>query len=77
MMYRLFVFLTPVLLLSSCSLYLLGHSKNGDYFGGQGNARAPRIFVPKDVQRQEPAWSVDVNQYGSGSIKLNDSSSDY
>lgn len=51
--------LTPVVILTGCSLYPFGHSKNGSYYGGQGNAAAPRSYVPKKVQRQEPALSLD------------------
>lgn len=51
---RLFLALAICLLGSGCSMYPFGHSKNGSYFGGQGNAAAPSSFVPRSVQRQEP-----------------------
>ncbi|WP_395747304.1 hypothetical protein [Prosthecobacter sp.] len=50
--------LLPVLLLTGCSLYPLGHSKNGAYFGGQGTALAPRTYVPAQLQREDPILSV-------------------
>ena len=54
MNYRFFILALASLALSSCSLYPLGHSKYGNYYGGQGNATAPRTFLPRDIQRQEP-----------------------
>jgi hypothetical protein len=51
--------LIPAMFLTGCSLYPFGHSKNGSYYGGQGNAYAPRIYIPKSVQRQEPILSLD------------------
>jgi hypothetical protein len=49
----------PAMLLTGCSLYPFGHSKNGNYYGGQGNANAPSSYIPKSVQRQEPMLSLD------------------
>jgi hypothetical protein len=51
--------LLPAMLLTGCSLYPFGHSQNGSYFGGQGNAYAPRTYIPKGVQRQEPMLSLE------------------
>jgi hypothetical protein len=59
MILKLMLFLIPAMLLTGCSLYPFGHSKNGNYYGGQGNASAPRSFVPNKVQRQEPMLSLD------------------
>lgn len=41
------------LLLPSCSTYPLGHSRNGDYYGGQGMSMPPRNYVPRDLQREQ------------------------
>lgn len=51
---RILLALCLLLGCSSCSLYPFGHSKYGNYYGGQGNSSAPRSSVPKNVQRQEP-----------------------
>ena len=40
------------LLLPSCSTYPLGHSRNGDYYGGQGMAIPPRNYIPRDQRRE-------------------------
>lgn len=40
--------------LTGCSMYPLGHSSYGRYYGGQGNSSAPRAYLPPAVQRQEP-----------------------
>jgi hypothetical protein len=47
-----------ILVLPSCSTYPFGHSGYGHYFGGQnnGSVSAPRHYVPKEVQRQEPLF---------------------
>ena len=42
--------------LTSCSLYPMGHSRNGDYYGGQGATVSQRLFVPKDLRREEPLF---------------------
>jgi hypothetical protein len=44
--------------LTSCSLHLLGHSKNGRYMGmGQSiQAMDDNTYVPKKVQREEPLF---------------------
>ena len=42
-----------VTLLPSCSMYPLGHSRNGDYFGGQGSRTAPGTYVPRELQREQ------------------------
>ena len=39
---------------TGCSMYPLGHSNYGHYYGGQGMATAPRTYVPPAIQRQEP-----------------------
>ena len=41
------------LLLSSCSTYPFGHSRNGDYYGGQGMSIPPRDYIPRDLQREQ------------------------
>lgn len=43
--------------LSNCS-QPFGHSKNGNYFGGQGMSSAPSSFVPKALQRESPLFSM-------------------
>lgn len=48
---RFTLLLLATALISSCA-YPFGHSKNGEYFGGQGAAEAPRMRVPKEVQRE-------------------------
>lgn len=59
LMIKLSILLTVVVFSTSCSLYPLGHSKYGNYYGGQGNAVAPRVYVPKAIQRQEPLVSLE------------------
>ena len=56
MILRLSLLLVIASTLTSCSLYPLGHSKYGHYYGGQGDADAARVFVPRDIQRQEPLF---------------------
>lgn len=51
MFLRLTLALLAGLLLGSCA-YPFGHSRNGDYFGGQGLSTAPRSRIPKEVQRE-------------------------
>lgn len=58
-MIKLSILMLAALFSTGCSLYPLGHSNYGDYYGGQGNAVAPRVFVPKAIQRQEPIVSLD------------------
>lgn len=41
------------LLLSSCSTYPLGHSRNGDYYGNQGLSYPTKNFVPRDLRREQ------------------------
>jgi predicted lipid-binding transport protein (Tim44 family) len=55
MIFRLTLLLL-VGVLAGCEMYPLGHSRNGDYFGGQGAALAPRERVPKAVQREQPLF---------------------
>lgn len=47
-----------ILNLTSCSLHLLGHSKNGQYMGmGQSiQAMDDNTYVPTKVQREEPLF---------------------
>lgn len=58
-MIKLTLLLVAAALTTSCSLYPLGHSRYGNYYGGQGNAVAPRVYVPKAIQRQEPLLSLE------------------
>ncbi|MBB5036598.1 hypothetical protein [Prosthecobacter dejongeii] len=51
MILRLTLLFVAGALLSSCA-YPFGHSKNGNYYGGQGMGTAPRTRVPKEVQRE-------------------------
>lgn len=51
MILRLTLLLLAGAVLNSCA-YPFGHSKNGSYYGGQGAALAPRMRVPKEVQRE-------------------------
>lgn len=50
--------LSAALNLTSCSLDLFGHSKNGAYFGmGQStNGMSGKTYVPKKLQREEPLF---------------------
>jgi hypothetical protein len=49
----LLITLASSTLLSSCTnFYPLGHSRNGDYFGGQGISTAPNMYNPRDLQRE-------------------------
>lgn len=49
--------LLPVVLLANCApFYPFGASHNGRYFGGQGNAVTPSVFVPRGVQREAPIF---------------------
>ncbi len=41
------------LLLSSCSTYPFGHSRNGKYYGGQGLSNTQKNYVPRDLQREQ------------------------
>lgn len=41
------------LLLSSCSTYPLGHSRNGNYYGGQGLSNTQKNYIPRDLQREQ------------------------
>jgi hypothetical protein len=55
---RFLLLFFSILQLANCaSLYPFGASKNGQYFGGQGNAATPRAFVPRDIQREEPIFN--------------------
>jgi len=52
---KLCLLLTVLLssVLTSCTNpYIFGHSRNGDYFGVQGNGNASRNYVPRDLQRE-------------------------
>lgn len=51
MILRLTLLFVAGTLLSSCA-YPFGHSKNGNYYGGQGLSKAPRARIPKEVQRE-------------------------
>jgi hypothetical protein len=55
MILRLSLLLLASITLGSCA-YPFGHSKNGDYFGGQGAATGPRTRVPHEVQRERPMF---------------------
>lgn len=41
------------LLLSSCSTYPLGHSRNGKYYGGQGLSNTQKNYIPRDLHREQ------------------------
>ncbi|MEN3940104.1 hypothetical protein WJU23_02340 [Prosthecobacter sp. SYSU 5D2] len=51
MILRLSLLLLASVMLGSCA-YPFGHSKNGEYFGGQGASTAPRARIPKELQRE-------------------------
>ena len=51
MILRLTLLFVAGALLSNCA-YPFGHSKNGNYYGGQGMGTGPRTRVPKEVQRE-------------------------
>ena len=51
MILRLTLLLLASITLGSCA-YPFGHSKNGNYYGGQGMGTAPQTRVPKEVQRE-------------------------
>lgn len=55
MILRLTLLFVAGTLLSSCA-YPFGHSKNGNYYGGQGASLASRTRVPKEVQRERPMF---------------------
>ncbi len=50
--------LFAMLSITSCSLDLFGHSKNGVYFGmGQStNGMSGKTYIPKKIQREEPLF---------------------
>lgn len=55
---RMLLPLIAIMFLANCtSFYPFGASHNGHYFGGQGNATNPRVFVPHDLQREEPVFN--------------------
>ncbi len=68
MISQLTVLLLSVLVLTSCALYPFGHSKNGSYFGGQGMSVAPRSYVPKELQREQPLFSLKFKSTKSPKI---------
>lgn len=56
--FRCFFIIGTSLGLASCSLDLLGHSKNGTYMGmGHAtNGMSDKTFIPKKIQREEPIF---------------------
>jgi len=53
----LLLFIAIIFLANCTSFYPFGASHNGNYFGGQGNAINPRVYVPRDIQREDSLFN--------------------